>query len=327
MSKFPGNKRFAFTVFDDTDFSTVENVGPVYRFLSELGMRTTKSVWVLPKMPGAEIGGGTLYDRDYLRWVQKLDGFEIALHNVRSGDAPRDLAERGFREFEDLLGFRPRTHANHLSNRENIYWGAARFSYRLPRTIYNLANRLRHMDWYQGHVPGSEYFWGDICKERIDYVRNFVVPEINLDRVNPSMPYHASAHPFVNFWFSSCEGGSVESFCETLSEANQDRLEAEGGVCIMYTHFGSSFWSDGKLHPKFERLMRRLAKKDGWFVPVSTLLDHLRLTRNHNGTIPPEELAQLERGWLAHKIYVGPDRSGRSLMSSAEATRSGLQAG
>jgi hypothetical protein len=59
-------------------------------------------------------------------------------------------------------------------------------------------------------------------------------------------------------------------------------------------------------------------------VPVSTLLDHLRLTRNHNGIIPPGELAQLERGWLAHKIYVGPDHSGRSLMNSkASAVRAG----
>lgn len=311
MAPFPDNKRFAFTIFDDTDRSTVENVAPVYRFLAELGMRTTKSVWVLPNVPGAVMGGANLHDAEYLRWVQKLDGFEIALHNVRNGDAPRDVVERGFREFEDLLGFKPRIHVNHLSNRDNIYWGPARFSYRLPRAFYNVATRSRYKNAYQGHLASSEYFWGDICKERIDYVRNFVLPEINLDRVNPSMPYRTTAHPFVNFWFSSCEGGSLKTFCETLSEANQDRLEAEGGVCIMYTHFASGFWADGKLHPRFERLMRRLAGKNGWFVPVSTLLDYLRMKRNPSGAIPAGELAGLEYRWVAYKARVGPDRNGR----------------
>ena len=44
---FPGVKRFAFTVFDDTDHATVRNTAPVYALLEELGI-TTKSVWVYP---------------------------------------------------------------------------------------------------------------------------------------------------------------------------------------------------------------------------------------------------------------------------------------
>jgi hypothetical protein len=32
MNKFPGNKKFAFAVYDYTDLSTVENVGPVSRY-------------------------------------------------------------------------------------------------------------------------------------------------------------------------------------------------------------------------------------------------------------------------------------------------------
>lgn len=312
MARFPGNKRFAFTVFDDTDNSAVKNVSPVYRFLDEIGMRTTKSVWVLPNVPGTMIGGSHLYDREYLSWVQRLEGFEIALHNVRNADATRAVVEKGLREFENLLGFRPRAHANHSCNRENVYWGPARLSYRTTRALYNLATHFGCTSCYQGHQPNSEYFWGDICKERIDYVRNFVVKEINLDRVNPSMPYHNPAQPLVNFWFSSCEGATVDSFCDTLSEANQDRLEAESGVCIMYTHFASGFSVDGKLHPRFERLMRRLGKKDGWFVPVSTLLDNLRLQRKD--AILAGELAALEWRWLREKLRSGPDRSGRKAM-------------
>jgi hypothetical protein len=36
MSRSPNNKKFAFTILDDTDLSTVENVSPVYRLLAEL---------------------------------------------------------------------------------------------------------------------------------------------------------------------------------------------------------------------------------------------------------------------------------------------------
>jgi hypothetical protein len=86
---------------------------------------------------------------------------------------------------------------------------------------------------FEGHAPDTPFFWGDLCREKVDYVRNFVFREINLDRINPSMPYHDPARPFVNHWFSSCRGGNANSFCETLCEANQDRLETEGGVCIM----------------------------------------------------------------------------------------------
>ena len=44
---WPEGKAFAFTVFDDTDACTVENTKPVYDFLRDCGLRTTKSVWPL----------------------------------------------------------------------------------------------------------------------------------------------------------------------------------------------------------------------------------------------------------------------------------------
>ena len=61
---------------------------------------------------------------------------------------------------------------------------------------------------------------------------------------------------------------------------------------------------DGKLHPEFRRLMERLSRKHGWFVPVSTLLDHIG---RHRGpvTINPEQRRILERRWLTHKIRFG----------------------
>jgi hypothetical protein len=306
VARFPGNKRFAFSVFDDTDRSTVENVEPVYQFLSDLAIRTTKSVWPLANKPSARIDGSTLQDRNYLDFVLRLqkEGFEIGLHNVRNYDATRDIVQRGLEQFHTLLGTHPVTHCNHDRNRENLYWGPSRFVTAAIRVAYNLSTRFSYRDSFEGHLENSPYFWGDICQNRISYVRNFVFDEINLDRINPTLPYYDPSRPFVNFWFSSTDGGTVESFCHRLCEANQDRLEAEGGVCIMYTHFAAGFWQNGQLHPTFERLIRRLAKMNGWFVPVATLLDHLRKSQE-GSAIPKKELANMERRWFFSKLRKG----------------------
>ena len=84
--QFPGGTRFAFTVMDDTDVSTVENVRPIYRVLESLGMRTTKTVWPVR----CEEGYGdfwfseTLDDPHYRDFVLDLQarGFEIAYHGA-----------------------------------------------------------------------------------------------------------------------------------------------------------------------------------------------------------------------------------------------------
>jgi len=306
MARFGGKNTFAFTVFDDTDASTLENVAPVYTCLSELGFRTTKSVWPLPLVADHTSGGstgGTLEDREYLKFVRRLqnEGFEIALHGVRNHDSTRDVVERGLQVFCDRLGRYPRTHTNHYRNRDNVYWGKNRLATAAGRAASRAWSCFKRTTPYEGHVESSPYFWGDICKQHIQYVRNFTVDEINITRVNPTLPYYDSAKPFVNFWFTSSEGANVDSFCERINESSQDRLEAEGGVCIMYTHFAEGFSEGGTVNPRFKSLLRRLSRKNGWFVPVAELLDFLRTTRTENN-IPRRELASLERRWLKYKL-------------------------
>jgi glycosyltransferase involved in cell wall biosynthesis len=301
MNGFPDNKKFAFSILDDTDLSTVENVGPVYRLLEELGIHTTKSVWPLASAPGARFAGGSLQDPQYCDFILELknQGFEIGLHNVRNTDSTRREIEWGLEEFRRLLGYYPRVHANHCNNRDNVYWGSARFSTIVSR-LYGMATSLTART-FEGHIENSEHYWGDICKKRIDYVRNLVFREINTQRINPSMPYHDPGKPLVNAWFSSSDGGDRPAFCKLLSESNQDRLESEGGVCIVYTHFACGFSSNGRVDPRVEELLRRLARKEGWFVPVSSILDLLRDGRG-SLSIPPAELAGMERRWLTERL-------------------------
>ena len=305
-ARFPDNRTFAFSIFDDTDGATVANVAPVYRLLAELGLRTTKSVWPLAEVPGAPLGGATLQDADYLRFVRGLqaDGFEIGFHNARNDDSPREVTAQGLAAFADLLGQPPRTHCNHHDNRENLYWGPARLGSAALRLGYNLATRGRYRRLFSGHLEGSPHFWGDLCRERLRYLRNFVFDEINLDAINPTMPYHDPAKPYVPAWFSSSEGGTVESFCRLLREENQDRLAAQGGVCLVYTHFAKGFVQGGEVHPEFARLLRRLAGKLGWFPPVGPLLDHLQGGPTA-ATIPPAELRRMENRWLRGKLRAG----------------------
>ncbi len=117
------------------------------------------------------------------------------------------------------------------------------------------------------------------------------------------MPYFDEERPYVNNWFASSEGRDCHAFCQTISEANQNRLEEEGGACIMYTHFGAAdFYEDGPLNSDFRRLMERLSRKDGWFVPVSTLLDHIQKDRGRH-VISVGERNRLERRWLIHRVF------------------------
>ena len=118
------------------------------------------------------------------------------------------------------------------------------------------------------------------------------------------MPYQDHTKPYVNYWFASSEGNNAKTFNRCISDKNQDSLEEEGGACIMYTHFADGFCENGKLSEKFKKQMDRLSKKDGWFVPASTLLDFLK-TKNAIQIINSKQRTRLEWKWLLDKLILG----------------------
>jgi hypothetical protein len=306
--EWPGGKKFAFSVFDDTDYATLAKIKPVYDLLAELGFRTTKSAWPLrcPEDGEAEEFGSTCESPTYLAWLQTLraHGFEIGYHLASSHTTPREHTKAALERFCQLFGPGPFTMSNHSHNREGMYWGADRLT-GTRRLIYHLYQALRLNGPTRGHLPGDRLFWGDLCQEYILYVRNFVVPDINTLKHCPQMPYHDPTKPYVRRWYASSEGSNRSSYIATLAEANQDQLVEEGGACIMYTHFAFDFVVDGRLDRRFESLMRRLARLDGWFVPVRELLDYI-ISVVGERTLTAEERAGLERDWLRHKRRFGP---------------------
>jgi hypothetical protein len=302
---WPHGRQFAFSVFDDTDRATLDNVPPVYALLADLRLRTTKSVWPIKGTGKPSIGGATCDDPGYLRWVLDLKrrGFEIALHNATYHTSSRAETLRGLDVFRERFGAHPQCLANHTDVREGIYWAGSRVT-GWHAWLYHALTRFRRVNRSRGHVEGDPHFWGDLCRERVKYVRNFVFPQVDTLEACPQMPYHDRARPYVNYWFASSEGATVDSFNRTLSEENQDRLEDRGGACIMYTHFAYGFYEHGRLNRRFQELMERLAAKNGWFVPVSRLLDHVLETRGHH-ELTGRERARLERKWLLRKLLVG----------------------
>ena len=303
---WPNGKRFAFTVFDDTDLATTANVQPVYAFLADCEFRTTKSVWVVEgdRSRGTCIGD-SCENPEYLRWVLEIQaqGFEIGFHNCTWHGLPREEIQAALKKFAELFGHNPVTAANHTGVEESIYWADARLT-GWRRYVYNILTHFHNYKRFRGHVEGDKYFWGDLCKEKIHYFRNFTFQDINTLKACPFMPYHDPLKPYVRHWFASSDGHDVESFNRCLSERNQDRLEEEGGACIMYTHFAKDFFADGKLNPRFCELMLRLAKKNGWFVPAATLLGYL-LERNGSHDITNDQRRQLESQWLWGKLFTG----------------------
>jgi hypothetical protein len=305
--QWPQGKRFAFTVFDDTDLSRTGNYEIVYDLLRDLGFRTTKSVWPLKHSTPGYIGGATLEDGgEYLRYHKDLqaDGFEIGYHCSSYSSHDRANILRGLDLFRQEFGHDPVTMSNHANSKEALYWGPKRLDSFGHRLVYQLATKFRQDSSFCGEDEDSGHYWGDFCCQRIKYVRNFITSDINTLKVFPLMPYHDSRKPCVPYWYASSEGPEVHSFNCTINEKAQDQLESEGGACIMYAHFACGFQHGGKLNPRFSSLMKRLADKGGWYVPVGTLLDYLLLHRP-NRAITPGERRYMERQWFWHKFKVG----------------------
>jgi hypothetical protein len=311
---WPYGKKFAFTIVDDTDKTTLENGPIVYNFLNEIGIKTTKTVWIYNgeiRSDNRDIIGDTCENPEYLYWVKLLqrNGFEIALHNMSWSNSTREKIIAGMELFKNYFGNYPKLLAQHNDTvaSESLYWGRQRLTFP-TNLIFDLLSLLnpksRKSEIYQGVDESSKFFWGDICKEKIKYVRNFIFSDIDTLKVCPEMPYYDSTKPFVNKWFASTEAPDLTTFNALLSKKNIDRLESSGGCCIIYTHFGKNFVIDGILNDEFVNNMYSLVKRNGWFAPVSDILDHIELYNNKQ-VISKSARFLLEIRWIFHKISVG----------------------
>jgi hypothetical protein len=304
---WPEGRAFAFSIFDDPDSQTFEASQAVYGFLKDCGFRTTKGVWPSrPTRTPSDYGITCGDSHEYVTWLEDLQaaGFELGLHNVTSHTSRREETLAGLQQFAAYFGRWPQSLANHYFCHESMYWGEHRVT-GLNRTLYNAVTLGRKRGISYGHQEGHAYFWGDACKEKIKYVRNFVFRDINTLRACPFMPYHDPLRPYVNYWFASAAGNNVEAYLRCVTEQNLSRLEREGGACIMYVHFGHGFYEAGRLHPGFRAITEKLASRNGWFVPVTPLLDFLLARKSSSAALSDKDRSGLERRWLLQKVRSG----------------------
>ena len=297
ISPYPNGKRFAFTIIDDTDGCTLETIRPVYDCLASLGFRTTKTVWALPPMEAPKDPrnhGDTLERGAHVEYLKTLreNGFEIALHNVSSGSSPRVRIVAGLDRFREVFGEDPKINVHHEKNAENIHFDWAQNPSILPGRFHGplfgrLSARTRARaagigySALHGQDPESEYFWGDICRERIRYVRtNLFFDDLNTLKCNPGIPYELPQTPYVNYWFDASNGQDADTFNGILSSGNIRRLKLERGCSILYTHFGKGFVDSSEgvetlNRETRERLQEIAGDPEGWYATVSEILDRL----------------------------------------------------
>ena len=297
LSPYPDGKNFAFTVTDDPDNNSLERIRPVYDFLDEAGFKTTAAVWVfdavrtngypdLPISDGRRLGD-TCERPDYLIYMKNLQikGFEIALHTVSAGNDVRERTIAGYKKFKELFRNYPKMNIMHSNNWENIYWGKKVVDNKILRFFFHLVFKFKATQKFSGEDTDTPFFWGDIAKDKTQYIRLWGTSNINTLKFNPSMPYHDPSKPFVNYWFSFSDGYLLKWFNKLISDKNIDQLIRERGASIVYTHFGWFSHRNKKtglyeLNSQFKEQMLKISKqKDGWFVPASTLLDRLLLMK------------------------------------------------
>ncbi len=205
-------------------------------------------------------------------------GFEIALHGVAAGNSYRSEIIDGIDTFKSIFGSYPNINVFHERNIENLYAG----NYKLDFWPLKLLEKITDDSDYQGHIESSPYFWGDIAKAKIKYMRLpfHTIPEVNTLKVNPSMPFHDPKRSYVNYWFASSDGADCQRFNRLLSDVNVRRLEKENGVCLIYTHFAKGFCYKKKgryeLNKEFVNVISNLCRYPNvWCPTASELLDRL----------------------------------------------------
>jgi len=274
---------FYFTIIDDTDDAVLESIAPIYDYLYSSGVFITKTIWVYPPKD-KNSSGDSLQRIEYLEFIKdiKSKGFEIGLHNVGSGDYSRDEILRGLEFFKAELGDYPSIHINHSYNKDSIYGGYKRFNQ--PNQWLVKKMYPQYAGVFKGEERDSEYFWGDKHKEIIRFSRNHEFDGINTRKYDPYMPYvDKKRNEFTNYWYSATFAPNPWVYNKIVTKKSIDRLEVEGGICILFTHLGY-FMRGGKIDEGFKRSIDILTKKSGGvYMPVSAILNSIVEDRKKRG--------------------------------------------
>jgi hypothetical protein len=288
--RWPYPYRWAFGITDDTDQCNMDNFRVVYEFCLRNNIRPTKTVWTHPAKNCcghlsqlAPNHGITLANPEYLAYCRDLQkrGIEFCVHGVSAGNSERADIFSGFEKFKEAFGHYPRLFICHSLNAENPYWGESQFRSRLARRLVRLISRKEE---FYGSDPDSPFYWTDLCRQTIDYIRLYRTLELNVLKYNPMMPYHQYDKPDVRLWFSACAQDA--HVCRRITPQALDRVAAEDGALIHYMHIHKlvrNGTTNGpcELKPEVEKAYALVGQRDDcWRAPVSEILDRRLVTKN-----------------------------------------------
>ena len=276
-SVVPGSYSFGFTIVDDTDNSKLEYIKPIYDYLTEIGMRGTRALWVRDSDGYWGRKGDTTNRTDYRDYCVELQdlGFEIAMHTPSGDDDTREQIIWGFNRFKEIFGDYPYNYVMHSSNKENFWGGENNF----------------------GHDPHSPYYCIDIirdmgCNVEGDILHGGLNIFAHRNRLRHSM---FSIPSFYRFWLPD-----KYTFLDGVNKRDLEELENERGVSIVSTHFASSYsdvfyngtWEEAnpstfsaynstygwntsftyRLNLSVKEKFDHIASLGGWYVPVKAIL-------------------------------------------------------
>jgi hypothetical protein len=304
---FTEGKKFAFTLLNECPTVPLATVRPVFALLDSLGLQITQIVSSFASPRGE---GCSLDDAEFRDFVIELrdKGYEIGWSGASSESNERERTIEGLERFREVVGHYPRVYINHAAKRENLYWGNGRIDQPLLKAVIH-RTAPRPPGYFQGHVEGSPFWWGDVCRQRLDYVLNLAFDDVNLTRINPSMPYHDPTRPLVRYWFSASDARDCSEFNQLLRPDRQDKLEREGGCCVVATHLSRGFVRNQQIERLARKRLESLAARDGWFVPVSKILDHLR--GDEDTVLPSDEWDRMQWKWARDIVRRGRRDDGR----------------
>lgn len=281
LSWLPDSYQAAVAITDDPDNGDILAFKTMYDFLMSIDFPTTRAMWVYKNAeptgtPPLKINftAPLLTESECLDYCKVLTkkGFEICLHGASSGNNNR------FQTI-DALNFLAKeinpssVYICHSKNAENLYWDVRTANSAIEKKILQLYTK----NICFGEVVDSPYFWGDICREKIRFIRMFRTRAVNTLSFNPSMPYHDFSKPFVNFWFSATKG-----YIPTLfTESNIDKLCEQHGASILYQYMHKYIISTSVIKDEVKRALERVAGDSRILKkPASFILERLKSMQN-----------------------------------------------
>ncbi|MAT38949.1 MAG: hypothetical protein CL946_05025 [Ectothiorhodospiraceae bacterium] len=275
----PHPYKAGFSITDDTDRATYQQVKIVYDHLRDIGFPVTKTVWSfepqepcgVPPMHEEREETALLVHDEYFQYCKQLasEGFEICSHGASGGNNPREFTLESLELLQQEFG-QTDTYIQHSKNACNLYYEEKVANDPVFRFLLKLYSRNKCF----GEVEGSKYFWGDVCRERIKQIRLFRTRNTNTLAVNPSMPYYDANKPYVRSWFAATR----RAFADCATSDAIDKLKRENGLTVLYQYLRSYADLDtNRVTDEFHQGTKRLVD-DGeiWLAPVRDTLDRLR---------------------------------------------------